>query len=333
MKITVLWKKVVRKYWIQIVLMGGLIGIEFFLRFAFGLGNPVLLQADPTIGYLFQSNQKVIRFGNRIEYNQYHQRSSPITYTKPPGVFRILMIGDSVLNGGAPIDQSETISSLLQTRLKADDKVTEVLNASAGSWGLGNELAYLDQFGTFNSDLIILQIGVNDLAQQTSTGEVVDHHPSYPSKRPVLALQEVFTRYIWTRLEPYFIRSSPTSKIHTSQELEAQAKENRQFLAEIITKAHDNHQPIVVIFMPELEYLVPEYKEPTYKTELLNLLARLSVPSIDFQVYWSNKSPSELTAYFRDGIHPSEVGNQEVSKALYRELCQQKFVLNCSTFP
>ena len=121
------------KHWLLGSAILALTATEVSLRLAFGLGNPVLSQADPDTGYRFQPNQQVFRFGKHIEYNQYSQRSQPITPEKPKGTLRILITGDSVLNGGNPTDQSQTISELLKVKLSSSGLPAEILNASAGS--------------------------------------------------------------------------------------------------------------------------------------------------------------------------------------------------------
>ncbi|MBD3560821.1 SGNH/GDSL hydrolase family protein, partial [Planktothrix sp. FACHB-1355] len=188
------------KYWIPASVVGILITTEVTLRLALGLGNPVLVQADSDTGYRFQPNQKIFRFGKHIQYNQYSQRSEPITPEKPAGKLRILMLGDSVLNGGNPTDQSQIITELFEAKLSASGHPAEVLNASSGSWGIGNQLGYLRKFGTFNADAVILQIGTHDLTQPTSNSEIVGHHPSFPTHPPLLAIQEAWTRYAWPNL-------------------------------------------------------------------------------------------------------------------------------------
>ncbi|MGB3757886.1 MAG: hypothetical protein WBA07_16155 [Rivularia sp. (in: cyanobacteria)] len=107
------------KYWILASVVA-LAATEATLRLAFGLGNPVLSQTDTETGYRFQPNQKIYRFGKNIQYNQYSQRSEPITPEKSQGKLRILMTGDSVLNGGNPTDQSNIITvyhQIIQTNL------------------------------------------------------------------------------------------------------------------------------------------------------------------------------------------------------------------------
>ncbi|NJO21315.1 MAG: SGNH/GDSL hydrolase family protein, partial [Spirulinaceae cyanobacterium RM2_2_10] len=183
------------------------IASEFALRWGFGLGNPVLLQADPALGYRFQPDQDLRRFGNRIRYNQYSQRSEPPLEPRSPDQARILLTGDSVLNGGTLADQSETIPAYMAAIWTAQGQSVELLNASAGSWGLGNQLAYLQTFGFFDSDLLIIFVGTHDLVQPTSTSAVVGNHPDFPSRRPLLAWQELWTRYLWRRyLQPRWWR-------------------------------------------------------------------------------------------------------------------------------
>lgn len=103
------------------------------------------------------------------------------------------MIGDSVLNGGNPTDQSQILSELFKAKLStsqvsASQVSAQVLNASAGSWGIGNQMGYLRKFGTFQADAVILQIGTHDLIQPTSTSERVGGDPNYPNQPPLLAI-------------------------------------------------------------------------------------------------------------------------------------------------
>lgn len=108
--------KFLRRYWIPSSIIAALIVIELVLRLVFGLGNPVLIQADADTGYRVRPNQTVFRFGKKAEYNQYSQRSATLTANKPPGTVRILMIGDSMINGGNLSAHTETIYDLFKAR-------------------------------------------------------------------------------------------------------------------------------------------------------------------------------------------------------------------------
>ena len=83
-------KKYILKYWIVISALAVVVVTEAILKLALGQGLPVLSQADSDTGYSFQPNQKIYRFGKNIKYNQYSQRSKPITIEKPQGKLRII---------------------------------------------------------------------------------------------------------------------------------------------------------------------------------------------------------------------------------------------------
>jgi lysophospholipase L1-like esterase len=173
-----------------VVLVGG---VEVALRSFLGFGNPLLYIADPQIGYLLAPNQKTRRFGNDIRVNQYSMRSGAIVAQRPAETFRVLLLGDSIANGGWWTDQGNTISALLQQHLTAAHP--EVLNASANSWGPRNELAYLQRFGSFESQVVVLLINTDDLFAVAPTSIPVGRDRNYPDRKPASAIAEAFTRY------------------------------------------------------------------------------------------------------------------------------------------
>lgn len=319
------------KYRIPGSVVGVSIATEVILRLAFGLGNPVLSEADRYTGYRFQPNQKLFRFGKNIAYNQYSQRSEPITPKKTPGKLRILMTGDSVLNGGNPTDQSQTITELLEVKLFVSGHPAEVLNASAGSWGIGNALGYLREFGTFNADAVILQIGTHDLTQPTSTSDVVGHHPSYPTHPPLLAIQEAWTRYAWPNLALRLGLNATSSDLPppTSSNPDGQFKQNMESLKQIVKLVRAKKIPVFVLFTPNFDDVVPTPKQPQYKSAFLRLLKSLQVPMIDSHAAWSTLPPKTVETYFRDWVHLAVPGNQALAQKLFDRLCVARQLPAC----
>lgn len=309
-----------------------LIVIEIILRLFFGLGNPILLQADTDTGYRFRPNQIVFRFGKKAEYNQYSQRSEPINAKKPQGKMRILMVGDSVLNGGNPTDQKETITELFEARLRATKRPVEVLNASAGSWGIGNEWGYIRKFGLFESDAVILEISTHDLTQPTSTSERVGNDPNYPTQPPLLALQEAWTRYTRPQLASIFHFQSPPTEVPPPlpQDLDLQFKQNMQELKVLAKLVDAKNIPFFVMFMPQLDNLMPTASTPKYKFEFLKLCKEIQILVIDVHAKWSNLPPAKVKTYFRDNFHPAVPGNQAAADLLFEQLCSSGKLPACS---
>ena len=322
-----------RYYKLLILIPCVLIGVEITLRQSLGLGSPVLSLADRQTGYRFKPNQKIFRFGKRIEYNQYSQRSEPTTEFKPAKTLRILMVGDSVLNGGNPTDQADILTEKLEHRMDAaETKVVEVLNASAGSWGIGNQLGYLEKFGFFDSDATVLQIGSHDLVQPTSTGGVVGQS-THPDKKPLLATQELIFRYLWPRVIRNFkLENTPekiASEIPETQDSEQQFYENMTMLSDAKNDIDEEQIPMFVVFTPSRQDLLPSSSEPEYKTDFLEALRKLEVPVIDVHQAWSNLPKDTVSSYFRDKVHFSPTGNEAVTKLISQELCSSSLLDAC----
>jgi lysophospholipase L1-like esterase len=323
--------KLPAKYSIPIFIAAAFVTLEVTLRLIFALGRPPLSQADPDTGYRFQPNQNILHFGKRIKYNQYSQRSEPIAPEKPLGVVRILMTGDSVLNGGTPIDQAQIISELLKTRLSSSQRPVEVLNASAGSWGIGNELGYLRKFGIFQSDAVILQIGTHDLTQHTSTSAAVRRNRNSPDRAPLLATEELITRYILPRL---FLLTASNSSSPTPQVLkredDKQFQQNMQQLQAMVNLVRAKQIPVFVLFTPNREDLIPTPKTPKYKSQFLQVLKELQVPVFDTHTTWSSLPTTTVDSFFIDHVHLNEAGNQAVVDLISKELCTYSKLQLCS---
>jgi lysophospholipase L1-like esterase len=325
-------------------LLGGmaiLLATELGLR-GIGLNRPILYQADPYTGYRIQPNQKLFRLGKHINYNQYSQRSEPIAAQKPKNTLRILMLGDSVLNGGNPTDQTQTISEVLEELLSARDPSingsVEVLNASAGSWGIGNQLGYLKEFGTFQSDIIILQIGTHDLSQPTSTADAVGKF-AHPDKIPLLAIQELWSHYLWPRLVfllPYSIQSKTShlaNEIPSAQDAQLQFQANMIYLGKIADYVLARKIPLFVVFTNNREDLLPSPTMPLQKPVFLETLKVLQLPVIDVHSEWSALPSATIEGYFRDIVHLSESGNQATAKFIFQELCDYQTAEHSSLLP
>ena len=301
---------------IFLILFAGSIGIEFSLRLLLGLGNPPLYVADDTIGYLLAPNQRVRRFGNLIAINQYSMRSHTIEPSRPLNTLRVLLIGDSVVNGNWWTDQSETLSTRVQTKLSQHSETVEVLNASANSWGPRNELAYLQRFGTFEAQIVILVINTDDLFGIAPSSIQVGHDRRYPDKRPRLAILEAANR------------SKKQSPVPGLKDLQNESGDRvGKNLAAI--QAINNHVAAgggqLLLAMTPLKREVldrPKDYEVVARRRVDEVVAQETIPYLDFlQTFQTN--PAHDTLY-RDHIHLSPAGNTLVAQALTNLILQSR---------
>ncbi|MEO1591902.1 MAG: SGNH/GDSL hydrolase family protein [Cyanobacteria bacterium J06632_22] len=184
------------------VLLGVVVLLELGLRWGLGLGRPPLYQADDSIGYLLAPNQQLRRFGNRIAINAYAMRNEAIQPQRPEQTLRVLLLGDSIVNGNWWTDQTETLSALLENTLRSqlsglsEQAYTdvEVLNVSANSWGPRNQRAYVERYGTFDAQVVVLVLNTDDLFATAPTSLQVGRDPGYPDRNPGGAIAELIDR-------------------------------------------------------------------------------------------------------------------------------------------
>ncbi|BAZ51012.1 hypothetical protein NIES4103_36350 [Nostoc sp. NIES-4103] len=298
--------------------VGLLVVIEIGLRSLFGFGNPLIYIGDKEIGYLLAPNQRTRRFGNRIEINEYSMRSGPITKTPAPSTLRVLLLGDSIANGGWWTDQANTISSLMMASSVAigNDQQFEVLNASANSWGPRNELAYLQRFGNFNAQAVVLLINTDDLFATAPTSLPVGRDRNYPDSKPPLASVEVWQRYLSVS------KPIPEMKV-VQQEAGDRVGFNLEAIAKIQALTHQAKSKLLLVMTP----LLREIGEPGPRDYEIQARQRLNeftkiqqINYIDFLPIF-NSTPN-IKALYQDHIHLNLQGNQLVSKVMVRSLLE-----------
>ncbi|MDJ0591959.1 MAG: SGNH/GDSL hydrolase family protein [Pleurocapsa sp. MO_226.B13] len=299
---------------ILLIILASVAGVtvvtEIGLRLTMGLGNPPLYVADDEIGYLLAPNQKLRRSGNLIEVNQYSMRNQEIKSEKEDNTKRVLLLGDSVVNGSWWTDQTQTLSALLVNKLQPkSDRPVEVLNASANSWGPRNQLAYLKRYGLFDADVLVLMINTDDLFATQPTSLVVGKSYSYPDKAPPLALVELYQLYVAT---PRQIPELEQLRAAKNDNLTA----NLAAIAEIQDLARQSNTRFILALTP----LLREFQEGSTEEEtrarkrLQELVATENLEDLDFLQIWADFPQPEFL--YRDRIHPSPQGNTKIIEQL-----------------
>ncbi|WP_017652994.1 GDSL-type esterase/lipase family protein [Fortiea contorta] len=300
------------------VVVGLLVVLEVGLRSLFGFGNPLIYVPDAQIGYLLAPNQRTRRFGNRIEINAYSMRSPAIEPTLPDSTLRVLILGDSIANGGWWTDQARTISSLITNSGNSVNignyRKIEVLNASANSWGPRNELAYLQRFGNFHAQVVVLLINTDDLFAVTPTSLPVGRDRNYPDHKPLLALVEVVQRYLY--------KQKPIPEMIALQnETGDRVGKNLAAISQIHTLTRQFSSQLLLVMTPLLRELGepgPRDYEITARQRLIDFTQTQQIVYLDIlPIFNSTKNPQAL---YHDHIHLNFAGNQLVSQIIERSL-------------
>lgn len=286
-----------RKYTLIIgaVLIVLLAGTELALR-AF-MGRPALYVADPEIEYMFQPDQQVRRFGREIRINAYGMRSEALAGADKDGRFRVLVLGDSVVNGGSLTDQSALATDMLSREKTSVGGQIDVLNVSAGSWGPGNLLAYLGRFGTFDADIAILVLSSHDLSDDRTFAPLDKN--THPTAAPMFATQEFLDRYV-QRYLPFKWSPPPSDGAPLAGDAE-------QSLPVLLDKLASLPGGVCVI----LHYETGEQDvEPEAMQEMASLAEARGVQVVDDRAFMS-------AASFRDIIHLNDEGHRGLLEAMH----------------
>jgi len=175
----------------------GFIAGEIVLRVWFGFHNPLLYTGDVDCGYRPQPNQVRQTGRGAVTINNCSMRTARDVAPKPPGVFRIFMVGDSTLFAGEYITNEETYALLvekhLNERIAGSGKTVEVLPMGVNGWGPQHALGYVKRFGTFEADLGIIAMS---LANSDRPLTLIDG-TRYPVRKPRLAWETVIAKIAW----------------------------------------------------------------------------------------------------------------------------------------
>ncbi len=292
-------------YAVVMVLAVFLIG-ELVARYVLGLGTPPLSIAHNKIEYMFAPDQDVQRFGNRQLYNEFGMRSSPLADWGKKR--RVLVFGDSVVNGGNLTDHAQLGTTIASARVEG----SVFANISAGSWGPANILGYVETFGLFNADTVILVLSSHDAADPP-TFLALDPNTN-PTEQPFSALGEGFTRYL-PRYLPNALRGllfsdGASRSTDASQQQGMDGVDALPILLDLIVR--NDVEVCIVLHSSRSELRDGNNAFEPFETALKNFEA----PIIYMRDLLTGES--SVDKVFRDDIHISAAGQIVLAEALVK---------------
>lgn len=293
-----------KKNWLKYTLISLVIIItliEFVLRF-YGLYNYPLYESNELYEYILKPNQNVKIYRNSVSTNAYSMRSVQIN--KSDSIV-VLLIGDSILNGGNEVDQSELASTILENRLRSEIKKNiRVLNISCKTWGPENLYRYLSKFGIFNADLIIFVSNGGDAFDHITFKDAIGTEFGRPNKNYPFAIMALFEKAYYNiiskfRNQPLIISNSSTKK---------DSLDIGFYHLESLTKKTK------VPFLVYLHGDVSEMNRKEYSEDsklILDFFNNRNV-SVIKEINFGNKKE-----YYLDGMHFNAKGQKYMSDILY----------------
>jgi len=150
-----------------------------------------MVRRHPTLGHFHPANTstwvKTPQFTVRLDFNSMGLRDPRPSVAKTPGVFRILALGDSYVEG-AQVQGNQTVSARMEAMLSQKlGRPVEVINGGVFGYGSAQEYLLLDELGLqYQPDLVVLFFcHCNDIANNNYRLELINGE-------------------LWRALKPYY---------------------------------------------------------------------------------------------------------------------------------
>ena len=197
--------------------------------------------------------------------NGHGQRDVERTHAKAEGVFRILLLGDSVVAGHGIRDLDDTISRRMERELQGAGRRMEVLNFGVGGYCTRGEIELLRVKGLlYAPDMVVVLFVYNDYEDYNS--QVGDYHPGPGAAAPPRWARRLFVRSAFFRLcalrfDLFSMGVNPAALRRRHQEAIGSNPVDRSFalLAEM-AQTH-GFRPLVAIW-PTLTTAVGDLRHP-----------------------------------------------------------------------
>lgn len=302
---------------------------ELVLKLA-GFGNVEIYAPDRQLFWRLQPNQDCFTKVDRkpVHVNSRGVRGPEFTVPKPPGVIRILSLGDSKTFGWGVAD-AETYSARLQQALQEQVGATpriEVINAGVNAWSYPQLKVFLREHGLAYQPDYVLIADANLWTQfsEDSDPAFVDKMLSRVRLKNLLRRSAVFHFVIEVQLahvyQKYRTKFIPIDPKQDQLFKEAQKADPdalfRQAIEDTCQIATQGGAKPVMMFIPRQDDL-REGKESSVQTSKREICQRRGIPWIDL----SADLKPQVESVFLEGdlVHLTVEGNAIVGKRLTDE--------------
>ncbi|MFH1849309.1 MAG: SGNH/GDSL hydrolase family protein [archaeon] len=275
-------------------------------------------EVHPTYANYVISRDRELIYEGTYRYNRYlNPDNIGRLRAKPEGVYRILVVGDSVaasfING-----IHQYFSEELEQRLNAQtDRKIEVINSAVGGYNIVQESRYLEIRGLqTNPDMILLVLCKNDFDWLSAAIENPDETTQ------IISYKRSVPRIFSNRLDRYLIMRSAFYRFSTgmalriaekagisvqSEELLFSQEKNREALQKIIDLSRRHGTELVIVIFPSLDDF-EHYPNFDFHDQIRDVASDGQVPVVDLYSSFSRYSHLALRLSPDDDTHPNKLG-------------------------
>ena len=297
----------------------GIIIMELLARNLIGLGDPIVYETDPIVGFRLKANQdKKRRKGSRVTVDKEGFRVNPGSKINQNKYSQnVIFIGDSVTYGGSYIDNSELFSSIICKNLNYN----LCLNGGVNAWGTGNMgrfISKIDLYTYRNINKLIVTILPGDELRNIQPirglGKWSGGIPRQPS-----ALNEILKYILEIHLIPSLTNNSLKLEQAKSKEIRLRNISREINWNELISKFKKSEIPLFIVITPPRSWIENNQKfssDIKFYNEYLKKSANLSnVVSTCNLINYLPKS-KRFKDWYVDEVHLSKKGHSVWAKSI-----------------
>ncbi len=278
-----------------------------------------LHQSDATNVYVLRPGFRgKTSYGIPLSINALGFRGPEVTAARRSGMFRILLLGDSICFG-AGIRQEETFAAVLERALngRGDGVAYEVLNLGTSGYNSTQEMNLLRMRGlALSPDLVVVAFFSNDIDPFRIAGQIDPRHRTLVKIKE--AVRENFELYPFLQERVQRLRqmlSPKPSMAAAPSAASAGFGESIASLAEIRDLAESIGARAFVAILPKLDGLSGNYPLARLHADVLSACAARGVAAADLLPYFSGEDPASLWLRPTDG-HPNARGHAIIGRGL-----------------
>ena len=282
---------------------------------------------DPNLSFVHEPNTHAFLMGQDVKINSLGLRDREFSLTKSPGMYRILVLGDSTTLGwGVSFD--DTASKILERELNAQhipgyDRF-EVINTGVGNYDTVQEVTYYKTRGReLHPDMVILVYFINDpepVPRQKSIWLIDRSYlVAFLTNRLDGVMRKTGTRPGW---KAYY------ASLYNDDKPGFQAC--KAALLDLAATTREENTKLIVALLPELHQINQDYPFTAEHQKIKGVVAPTGVPVLDLIDGLKNHGPEETLWVTPLDDHPSGKANSLIAAQLRDAIVAELSASNAS---
>lgn len=280
-------------------------------KYAVKLKRPV---ANPDLSFAHVPNRSAFLMGVPVSISSEGLRDREFSLEKPPGVYRVMMLGDSTTFGWG-VRQEDTAAKFLERKLNGAlpsgfDHV-EVMNTGVGNYDTVQEVTYYETIGwKYHPDLVVLVFFINDPepVPVEKKGFLIDRSYliAFATNRIDGVMRHAGVRPDW---KTYY------ASLYNDERPGFQACKNALISLANSTRSHD--AKLLVAILPELHQINGDsYPFRAAHQKIKDVMSAENVPVLELIDGLKDRGPEETLWVTSLDDHPNAKANNLISDQL-----------------